>query len=133
MLTDKSVRSRIIDSTSRPTYPTSVYFEASTLMNGASTNLANRRATSVLPTPVEPTMIIFLGATSSRISSGNIWRRDRFRSAIATDRLASPWPMIYRSSSSTICLGVSEFFKDSRSILSSLALISFISTFIRLC
>ena len=56
-----STRSRTIDSTSRPTYPTSVNFVASTLMNGASTIRATRRAISVLPTPVGPIMRMFFG------------------------------------------------------------------------
>ena len=59
-----SVRSRIIVSTSRPTYPTSVNFVASILMNGASANLASRRAISVLPTPVGPIIKIFFGVIS---------------------------------------------------------------------
>ena len=43
--------SRTIDSTSRPTYPTSVNLDASTLINGESVSLESRRAISVLPTP----------------------------------------------------------------------------------
>jgi hypothetical protein len=39
-------------STSRPTYPTSVYFVASTFTSGAPTSWASCRAISVLPTPV---------------------------------------------------------------------------------
>ncbi len=54
MLIPASTRSRTIDSASRPTYPTSVNFEASTFTNGAPANRANRRATSVFPTPVGP-------------------------------------------------------------------------------
>ena len=49
-----STRSRIIDSTSRPTYPTSVNLEASTFRNGELASFASRRAISVLPTPVGP-------------------------------------------------------------------------------
>ena len=55
-------------STSRPTYPTSVNFEASTLRNGELDMRARRRAISVLPTPVEPIMMMFLGITSTAIS-----------------------------------------------------------------
>ena len=67
--TDASTKSRTIDSTSRPTYPTSVYFVASTLTNGAPTNPAKRRAISVLPTPVGPIIKMFFGVISSRRSS----------------------------------------------------------------
>jgi hypothetical protein len=37
-------------------------------------------------------MMMFLGAISSRSSSGTCWRRQRLRSAIATARFASVWP-----------------------------------------
>ncbi|EAL60156.1 hypothetical protein WwSim0579 [Wolbachia endosymbiont of Drosophila simulans] len=47
-----STKSRIIESTSRPTYPISVNFVASIFMNGAPASFAKRRAISVLPTPV---------------------------------------------------------------------------------
>ena len=56
----------MIDSTSRPTYPTSVNFDASILRKGAWTSFASRRAISVLPTPVGPIMMMFFGMTSSR-------------------------------------------------------------------
>jgi hypothetical protein len=69
-----------------------VNFDASTLRNGAWASLASRRATSVFPTPVGPIMMMFLGAISSRSSSGTCWRRQRLRSAIATARFASDWP-----------------------------------------
>ena len=49
---------------------------------------ASRRAISVLPTPVGPIMMMFLGATSSREVGARAWRRRRFRSAMATARLA---------------------------------------------
>jgi hypothetical protein len=90
-----SVKSRIMESTSRPTYPTSVNFEASILRNGAWTSLASLRAISVLPTPVGPIMMMFFGMTSSRSSSDNRCRLQRFRSAMATARLALCWPMMY--------------------------------------
>ncbi len=64
-------------------------FEASTLTNGAPANLASRRAISVLPTPVGPMSMMFLGAISSRIGGGTCWRRQRLRSATATARLAA--------------------------------------------
>ena len=70
-----STRSRTIDSTSRPTYPTSVYFVASTLTNGAPASVAKRRAISVLPTPVGPIIRMFLGTISPRISSATRSRR----------------------------------------------------------
>src|ERR1700722_6198558 len=101
-----STRSRTIDSTSRPTYPTSVYFEASTLTNGQPARRARRRAISVLPTPVGPIIRIFFGRTSSAISGGNFWRRTRFRKATATARFAAFWPTMYLSSSATISRGV---------------------------
>jgi hypothetical protein len=47
-----------MDSASLPTYPTSVNLEASTLMKGAPESRASRRATSVLPTPVGPIMMM---------------------------------------------------------------------------
>lgn len=95
-----------MDSTSRPTYPTSVNLEASTLMKGELSSLARRRAISVFPTPVGPIMMMFFGAISSRSSSGTFCRRHRFRRAMATARLASSWPMMNLSSSDTISLGV---------------------------
>jgi hypothetical protein len=67
---------------------------ASTLRKGASASRANLRAISVLPTPVGPIIRMFLGSTSSRIASPSCWRRQRLRSAIATARLASFWPMM---------------------------------------
>jgi len=70
MLIAASTRSRTIDSTSRPTYPTSVNFDASTFTNGAPASRASRRAISVFPTPVGPIMMMLLGRISSRISSG---------------------------------------------------------------
>src|SRR3546814_5907601 len=74
-------------------------------MKGACASLARRRAISVLPTPVGPIIRMFLGSTSSRRSSGNCWRRQRLRSAMATARLASFWPTMKRSSSETISRG----------------------------
>jgi hypothetical protein len=78
-----------MDSTSRPTYPTSVNFEASTLRKGAPASRASRRAISVFPTPVGPIMMMLFGTISSRICSGACERRHRFRMAIATARLAA--------------------------------------------
>jgi hypothetical protein len=49
---------------------------------------ASRRAISVLPTPVEPIMMMFFGMTSTAISGASFWRLTRFRKAIATDRFA---------------------------------------------
>ena len=102
MSTASSTRSRTIDSTSRPTYPTSVNFDASTLMNGDRARRASRRAISVLPTPVGPIIRMFFGATSSASSGGSFWRRIRFRSATATARFAFVCPTTYLSSSATI-------------------------------
>src|SRR6516162_9982157 len=100
-----STRSRIICSTSRPTYPTSVNLVASTLMKGAPASLARRREISVFPTPVGPIIRMFFGSTSSRSFSSSCRRRQRLRSATATARLASTWPMMKRSSSDTISRG----------------------------
>ena len=88
-LTATSARSRTMDSTSRPTYPTSVNLVASILMNGAPARRARRRAISVLPTPVGPIIRMFLGVISARISSPTCIRRQRLRNAIATARFAS--------------------------------------------
>ena len=104
--TAASTRSRTIESTSRPTYPTSVYLLASTFTSGARTSFASRRAISVFPTPVGPIIRMFFGITSSLMSSGSCCRRIRFRSAIATDRFASACPTIYLSSAATIRRGV---------------------------
>lgn len=85
-----SVKSRMIESTSRPTYPTSVNLVASTLINGALAKLAKRLAISVLPTPVGPIIKIFLGIISLRNTGSLIFiRRQRFRNAMATARFAS--------------------------------------------
>src|SRR5262249_8699103 len=100
-----STRSRTMESTSRPTYPTSVNLVASTLRKGAPASLASRREISVLPQPVGPIMRMFLGSTSSLSSVGSCWRRQRLRSAMATARLASFWPTMKRSSSETISRG----------------------------
>src|SRR3990170_2761297 len=108
ILTASWVRSRMIDSTSLPTYPTSVNLEASTFIKGACESLANRRDISVLPTPVGPIIMMFFGMTSSRRSPESLCRRQHALSAIATARLALACPMTYLSSSSTICLGVKK-------------------------
>ena len=104
---DTSTISRIIESTSRPTYPTSVNLVASTFTKGASTSFASLLAISVLPTPVGPIIIMFLGTISSRISSGSRLRLYLLRSAIATVFFASSWPTMYLLSASTVCFGVS--------------------------
>ena len=83
-----SSKSLTIDSTSRPTYPTSVNLEASTFEKGESVSRDNRLAISVLPTPVGPITMIFFGAISSRRSAETCCRRQRFLNAIATERLA---------------------------------------------
>ena len=103
-----SIKSLIICSTSLPTYPTSVNFVASTLINGASANLDNLLEISVLPTPVGPIIKMFFGKTSSRISSGNSCLLHLFLKAIATALFASDWPITNRSSSETISLGENE-------------------------
>src|SRR5262245_24010713 len=75
-------------------------------MNGAFASFASRRAISVLPTPVGPIIRMVFGVISPRSGSGTWARRQRLRSAIATARLASAWPMMCLSSSSTISRGV---------------------------
>jgi hypothetical protein len=45
-----------------------------------------------LPQPVGPIIRMFFGITSSRIGETSLSRRQRLRSAIATARLALPWP-----------------------------------------
>src|SRR4029077_11604072 len=107
IFTATSASSLTIESTSRPTYPTSVNLVASTLTNGALASLASRRAISVLPTPVGPIMRMFLGVISWRSGSPTCMRGQRVRKAIATARLAASWPMMCLSSSWTICRGVS--------------------------
>src|SRR5258708_5526431 len=74
-------------------------------MKGAPASRARRREISVLPTPVGPIIRMFFGSTSSRSLSSSCSRRQRLRSAIATARLASPWPTMKRSSSETISRG----------------------------
>ena len=108
MSTPSSTRSRTIDSTSRPTYPTSVNFDASTLRNGDCASRASRRAISVFPTPVGPIIRMFFGAISSAMSAGSFCRRMRLRSAIATARFAAVCPTTCLSSSTTIWRGVSD-------------------------
>src|SRR5258708_37543481 len=74
-------------------------------MKGAPASFARRREISVLPMPVGPIIRMFLGTTSSRICPVSCWRRQRLRSAMATARLASAWPIMKRSSSETISRG----------------------------
>ena len=104
---ESSIKSLTIESTSLPTYPTSVNFVASIFTKGAFTSFDNRLAISVLPTPVGPIIRIFLGFTSSLNSSGNKFLLYLFLKAMATAFFASLWPIIYLSNSSTICFGVS--------------------------
>src|SRR5262245_52485898 len=51
-------------------------------------------------------MRMFFGVISWRSGSPTCMRRQRLRRAIATERLAAPWPTMCLSSSATICLGV---------------------------
>mmetsp|Transcript_13762 Transcript_13762/g.42639 ORF Transcript_13762/g.42639 Transcript_13762/m.42639 type:complete len:331 (+) Transcript_13762:631-1623(+) len=103
---DASTRSRMIWSTSRPWNPTSVNFVASTLMNGALAIFERRRAISVLPQPVGPIIKMFFGTISALSSSPKSWRRQRFRSAIATARFAADCPTMCSSSLATVARGV---------------------------
>ncbi len=96
-----------MESTSRPTYPTSVNLEASTLRKELPEGRARRRAISVFPTPVGPIMRMFLGVISAATSGGRRCRRIRLRRAMATARLAAAWPTTWRSSSATISRGES--------------------------
>src|SRR5262249_46087471 len=86
-------------------------------MNGAPASRARRRDISVLPTPVGPIIRMFFGSTSSRSLSSSCKRRQRLRSAIATARLASPWPTMKRSSSETISRGEKSVIRRLRSQL----------------
>ena len=104
--TAAAIRSLTIDSTSLPTYPTSVYFVASTLINGASASFAILLAISVLPTPVLPIIRIFFGETSSLISLGSFFLLTLLRSATAIVLFASFCPITYLSNDSTISFGV---------------------------
>src|SRR3972149_2781452 len=125
MFTASSTRSRTMDSTSRPTYPTSVYFEASTLIKGASASLASLLEISVFPTPVGPIIRIFLGRTSSLSSSDRSCRLHRLRSAMATIRLAFFCPTMYLSNSSTIWRGMRLFIFSCASLVSSIFFLAF--------
>ena len=58
-----------------------------------------------------------LGVMSAACSGGSLWRRTRLRSAIATARLAAPWPMTWRSSSLTISRGESASRRRGASLL----------------
>src|SRR5207237_9920068 len=60
----------------------------------------------VLPTPFGPIIRMFFGRISRDISGSSCCRRHRFRSAIATARLAGAWPMAYLPSSPPISRGV---------------------------
>ena len=60
---------------------------------------ARRRALSVLPPPVGPLLRLFLGVLSLRRASSTWLRRQRLRRAMATARLAAPWPTMCLSSS----------------------------------
>jgi hypothetical protein len=96
----------IIDSTSLPTYPTSVNLLASTFRKGAFARFAKRRAISVFPTPVEPMRMILLGTISSFIAFGTCCLLHLFLIAMATARLAFFCPTMNLFSSRTICFGV---------------------------
>src|SRR5690606_9037345 len=98
----------MMESTSRPTYPTSVNLVTSTLMKGELVILANLLAISVLPTPVGPIISMFLGIISSRNSLPIFFLRYLFLKATATALFASSCPIIYLSSLSTISLGVNS-------------------------
>ena len=99
MFTEVSTRSRIMDSTSRPTYPTSVNLEASTFTKGAPARRARRREISVFPTPVGPMRMRLLGRISSLSSPSTLCRRHRFLREMATAFFASSWPTMYLSNS----------------------------------
>ena len=88
MDTAVSIKSLTMDSTSLPTYPTSVNLLASTLINGAFASDASLRAISVFPTPVDPIIIILLGIISSLNFPSTCCLLHLFRRAIATDFLA---------------------------------------------
>ena len=62
-------------STSSPTYPASVNTVASTMVNGTSSSLAMVRASSVLPVPVLPTMMMLLFSISTPEGSSGCCKR----------------------------------------------------------
>ena len=99
-------RSWIIELTSLPTYPTSVYFVASTLKKGASVSLAKRRAIYVFPHPVGPWINKFFGVISSLRSDGRFFLLHLFLKDIAIAILAYFWPITYLSRYYTTRLGV---------------------------
>eukprot|EP00624_Nannochloropsis_granulata_P006118 evm.model.NODE_4438_length_26530_cov_22.454391.1 len=74
-------------------------------MNGASAKVLNLRAISVFPVPVGPFINIFDGVTSARISSGNWFRRQRIRIAMAVAFFASLCDTIYLSRCATMSSG----------------------------
>jgi len=80
--------------------------DASIFRKGDWASLASLLAISVLPTPVGPIIIIFLGAISYLRSSGTCCLLHLFLKAIATALFAFFCPIIYLSSSATISLGV---------------------------
>ena len=84
-----------------------------------------RRAISVLPTPVGPIRMMFAGKISSRSGGATFCRRQRLRSATATARFAACWPTTWRSSSVTISRGVRES-DDVRTHSSSIWRFSFV-------
>ena len=108
IFTEISTRSLTIDSTSLPTYPTSVNLDASILINGAFDNLASLLAISVLPTPVGPIIRIFFGDISSFKKDETFCLLHLFLKAIETAFFASDWPIIYLSSSETVSRGVNN-------------------------
>ena len=101
-----STRSRAIESTSRPTYPTSVNFEASTFTNGRVHEAREAARDLGLPDARRADHEDVLRRRSrAATSTGRRCRRHRSRRAIATARLAFDCPTTCRSSSATIFRG----------------------------
>ena len=99
-------KSRIMDSTSLPTKPTSVYLLASTFTNGRRIIVESRLAISVFPTPVLPIIRIFLGITSFCNSGVSCILLYLFRKATAIVFFAFFCPITYLSKNRTISFGV---------------------------
>ena len=96
----------IIELTSLPTYPISVYLVASTRKKGAFVRRANLLAISVFPQPVGPLSSKFLGVIYVFICSGSSLLLHLFLNAQAIAFLASFCPITNLSRYSTSLWGV---------------------------
>lgn len=106
MATASLINSTPIEVTSLPTYPTSVYFVAYTLIKGASLKLANVLHNYVFPHPVGPSINILLGLTECLTSKGILNLLNLSLKAMARICLASSCPITFLLSYSMILGGV---------------------------